>query len=57
VSEIPKTFNGSVLVRLDNGEEKAVGLLSRSDLKINGEERTPEFYIKRRRKLYGANKR
>jgi len=57
VSEIPKTFNGSVLVRLDDGEEIMVGLLSRSDLKINGEKRTPEFYIKRRRKLYGANKR
>lgn len=57
VSEIPKTFNGSVLVRLDDGEEITVGLLGRKDLKINGEERTPEFYIKRRRKLYGVDKR
>jgi hypothetical protein len=57
VSEIPKTFNGSVLVRLDDGKEITVGLLDRRDLKINGEERTPEFYIKRRRKLYGVNKR
>lgn len=57
VSEIPKTFNGSVLVRLDDGEERTVGLLGRNDLKINGEKRTPEFYIKRRRKLYGVNKR
>jgi len=57
VIEIPKTFNGSVLVRLDDGEERAIGLLGRSDLKINGEERTPEFYIKRKRKLYGVDKR
>jgi len=57
VSEIPKTFNGSVSVRLDDGDEVTVGLLDRSGLKINGEERTPEFYIKRRRKLYGVNKR
>ena len=57
VSEIPKTFNGSVSVRLDDGEERTVGLLGRRDLKINGEKRTPEFYIKRKRKLYGANKR
>lgn len=57
VSEIPKTFNGSVLVRLNDGTERTVGLLGRSDLKINGEERTPEFYIKRRRKLYGVDKR
>lgn len=56
VSEIPKTFNGSVLVRLDDGKERTVGLLGRSDLKINGEERTPEFCIKRKRKLYGVNK-
>ena len=57
VFEIPKTFNGSVSVRLDDGEERTVGLLGRRDLKINGEERTPEFYIKRRRKLYGVDKR
>ena len=59
VTEIPKTFNGSVLVRLDDGKERTVGLLGRDrdDFKINGEERTPEFYIKRRRKLYGVNKR
>ena len=57
VSEIPKTFNGSVSVRLDNGEEMRVCLLGRNDLKINGEEKTPEFYIKRRRKLYGVDKR
>ena len=57
VSEIPKTFNGSVSVRLDDGEERTVGLLGRSDLKINGEEKTPEFYIRRRRKLYGVDKR
>jgi len=57
VSEIPKTFNGSVLVRLDDGKEITVGLLDRSYLKINGEEKTPEFYIKRKRKLYGADKK
>lgn len=57
VSEIPKTFNGSVLVRLDDGRERTVGLLGRSNFKINGEERTPEFYIKRRRKVYGVEKR
>jgi hypothetical protein len=58
VSEIPKNFNGSVLVRTADGNaEMLVNLLGRSDLKINGEERTPEFYIKRRRKLYGVDKR
>ena len=57
VSEIPKTFNGSVLVCFDDGKERTVGLLGRNDLKINGEKRTPEFYIKRRRKLYGVDKR
>jgi len=57
VSEIPKTFNGSVSVRLDDGEEMTVGLLGRNDFKINGEEKTPEFYIKRRRKLYGVDKK
>ena len=57
VLEIPKTFNGSVSVRLDDGEERIVGLLGRSDLKINGEKKTPEFYIKRRRKLYGLDKK
>ena len=57
VCEIPKTFNGSVLVSLGNGDKVTVGLLGRTDLKINGELRTPEFYIKRKRKLYGIEKR
>lgn len=57
VCEIPKTFNGSVLVRLDDGEKVTVGLLGKTNLKINGELRTPEFYIKRRKKIYGINKR
>ena len=58
VSEIPKNFNGSVIVRTADGNaEILVNLLNRPILKINGEKRTPEFYIKRRRKLYGVNKR
>ena len=57
VSEILKNFNGSVLVRTADGNaEMLVNLLGRNDLKINGEKRTPEFYIKRRRKLYGVEK-
>ena len=53
----PKTFSGVFKIKKSNGEEHTVSILWRSTIKVNGVERKPEFYIKRKRKIYGANKR
>lgn len=58
VTEIPKVFNGSVFMQtLGTNTVITVNLLANCKIKINGEERIPEFYIKRKRKLYGIEKR
>ena len=53
----PKEFSGAFRIRKNNGEESTVSILGCSTIKINGVEKKPEFYIKRKRKIYGANKR
>jgi hypothetical protein len=52
----PKEFSGAFRIRKNNGEESTASILGCSTIKINGIEKKPEFYIKRRRKIYGANK-
>lgn len=52
----PKEFSGAFRIRKDNGDESTVSILGCSTIKINGIEKKPEFYIKRKRKIYGANK-
>lgn len=53
----PKEFSGAFRIRKNNGEESTASILNFSTIKINGVEKKPEFYIKRRRKIYGINKR
>lgn len=53
----PKEFSGAFRIRKNNGEESTASILSFSTIKINGVEKKPEFYIKRKRKIYGINKR
>ena len=53
----PKTFSGVFKIKKSNGEEHTVSILWCSIIKVKGVERKPEFYIKRKRKIYGANKR
>ena len=53
----PKEFSGAFRIRKNNGEESTASILNFSTIKINGVEKKPEFYIKRKRKIYGANKR
>lgn len=53
----PKEFSGAFKIKENNGEERTVSILGCSAIKINGVEKKPKFYIKRRRKIYGANKR
>ena len=53
----PKEFSGEFRIRKNNGEESTASILSFSTIKINGVEKKPEFYIKRKRKIYGINKR
>ena len=53
----PKEFSGAFRIRKDNGDESTATILGCSTIKINGVEKKPEFYIKRRRKIYGINKR
>jgi hypothetical protein len=52
----PKEFSGAFRIRKNNGEESTASILGCSTIKINGIEKKPEFYIKRKRKIYGANK-
>ena len=53
----PKEFSGAFRIRKNNGEESTASILNFSSIKINGVEKKHEFYIKRRRKIYGINKR
>ena len=53
----PKEFSGAFRIRKNNGEEATASILNFSSIKINGVEKKPEFYIKRRKKIYGINKR
>lgn len=53
----PKEFSGAFRIRKNNGEESTASILNFSTIKINGVEKKPEFYIKRRRKIYGINKK
>ena len=53
----PKEFSGAFRIRKNNGEESTASILNFSTIKINGVEKKPEFYIKRKRKIYGINKR
>ena len=57
VVDFPKEFFGAFRIRKNNGEESTASILGCSTIKINGVEKKPEFYIKRRRKIYGINKR
>jgi hypothetical protein len=57
VVDFPKEFSGAFRIRKNNGEESTASILGCSTIKINGVEKKPEFYIKRRRKIYGINKR
>ena len=53
----PKEFSGAFRIRKNNGEESTASILNFSTIKINGVEKKPEFYIKRRKKIYGINKK
>lgn len=57
VTSFPKEFSGAFTIKKDNGNESTATILGCSTIKINGVEKKPEFYIKRRRKIYGVNKR
>lgn len=56
VVSFPKEFSGFFIIKTDDGRETPVSVLGCSRIKINGIEKKPEFYIKRKRKIYGANK-
>ena len=56
VVAFPKEFSGAFIIKKNGGEESTASILGFSTIKINGVEKKPEFYIKRRRKIYGANK-
>jgi hypothetical protein len=56
VIDLPKEFSGSFEIKNENGEESMVTILCCSTIKVNGVEKKPEFYIKRKRKIYGVNK-
>lgn len=53
----PKEFSGAFRIKKNNGEEHTASILGCSTIKVNGVEKKPEFYIKRKRKIYGVNKR
>lgn len=53
----PKEFSGAFRIKKNNGEEHTASILGCFTIKVNGIEKKPEFYIKRKRKIYGANKR
>ena len=53
----PKEFSGAFRIRKNNGEESTASILNFSTIKISGVEKKPEFYIKRRKKIYGINKK
>ena len=53
----PKEFSGAFRIRKNNGEESTASILNFSTIKINGVEKKPEFYIKRRKKIYRINKK
>lgn len=57
VIEFPKEFSGAFRIKKNNGEESTASILGCSTIKVNGVEKKPEFYIKRKRKIYGVNKR
>lgn len=57
VVSFPKDFCGSFKIKNDEGREITATILGCTTIKINGIEKKPEFYIKRRRKIYGVNKR
>ena len=48
VIEFPKEFSGAFRIRKDNGDESTATILGCSTIKINGIEKKPEFYIKRK---------
>ena len=52
----PKEFSGAFRIRKNNGDESTATILGCSTIKINGVEKKPKFYIKRKRKIYGTNK-
>ena len=56
VVSFPKEFSGAFRIRKNNGEESTASIIGCSTIKINGIEKKPEFYIKRKRKIYGTNK-
>ena len=57
VIEIPKTFDGSFMIKsFDTGADVKVSIVGYQKILVNDVEKEPEYYIKRRRKVYGANK-
>jgi hypothetical protein len=57
VSSFPKDFCGSFRIITNDGREISATIFGCSTIKVNGVEKKPEFYIKRRRKIYGVNKK
>ena len=53
----PKNFDGDLRIKTIDGDERNVRLHGYRHIKINGEEREPKYYIKRRKvNYYGADK-
>ena len=59
VKSIPKNFTGYVEFEytVDGNTSYTRKSIFSENLKINGEEKEPKFYIKQNRKVYGLNKR
>ena len=54
---IPKEFDGSLTIKNLNDERICnVSIIGHEKILVNDVEKEPEFYIKRKRKIYGINK-
>lgn len=57
VVSFPKDFSGCFQIKTINNEELSATAIGNFTIKVNDVVKTPEFYIKKRKKIYGANKK
>lgn len=55
IIDFPKKFDGEIYLNRRNNKIK-LNILCYQKIFVNGEEKKPEFYIKKRRKIYGSTK-
>ena len=55
VTSFPKNFNGTFFIKTNDGLDRVVSVIGQNKMKINGEKRKLQFYIKRKRKIYGID--